>query len=30
MSHDAIFPDDVRLNNLHDQAIRAKLVLMGW
>lgn len=30
MSHDAIFPDAVRLNNLHDQAIRAKLVLMGW
>lgn len=25
-----LFPRDVRLNNLHDQVIQAKLIEMGW
>lgn len=30
MTREHIFPSDIYLNKLHDQAIQAKLVKMGW
>lgn len=30
MKYEPIFPPDVYLNNLHDQAVHAKLIGMGW